>query len=240
MFALSRYRFLGIVAAASAGTILFAAYCGLHALATGVSLHWTKPVLWGLLTGAPAAGIVLIVWRSRRRREYRIRAFGFALFGAATLWGTLARGILAPGGMPAPQELLGQTFIVMPVAAALACALALLIWRNNESRRLESRPSWIPLPEEPCLRLRSDQVNYVSAAGNYCELHTANRVHLVRVPLREMAERLHEHGFARVHRSALVNLNALESPVAGALCGKNWDANIIVLVLSIMKVNNPL
>jgi hypothetical protein len=177
----------------------------------GVSLHWTKPVFWGLLTGAPAAGIGLIVWRFRRCHEYRIRAFGFALFGAATLWGTLARGILAPGGMPAPHVLLGQMFIVIPVAAALVCVLALLISRNNESKPRETRPSWIPLPEEPCLRLRSDQVSYVSAAGNYCELHTANRVHLVRVPLREMAERLHVHGFARVHRSALVNLNALES-----------------------------
>lgn len=228
MLAPSRYPFIGFVAAASAGAILFAAYCSLHALVSGVSLHWTKPVFWGLMTGTPAAGIGLIVWRSRHRHEYRMRVFAVALFAAATLWGTLARGVLAPGGLPAPRELLGQMFIVMPVAAALACVLALLIWRNNESKRRETKPPWIPLPEEPCLRLRSDQVSYVSAAGNYCELHTANRVHLVRVPLKEMADRLHMHGFARVHRSALVNLDALESierlssgtrPIARLRCG---------------------
>jgi two-component system LytT family response regulator len=116
----------------------------------------------------------------------------------------------------------------MPVAAALACAVTLLMWRAIESKRRQSGPMWIPLPEEPSLRLRPDQVNYISTAGNYCELHTSNRVHLVRVPLKEMAVRLREHGFARVHRTALVNLNALESiertssgarPIARLRCG---------------------
>ena len=225
---LNRYRLPAFIFVASAGALVFAAYCSLHALVTGTTLDWSRPVLWGLMTGAPAAGLGLIAWRFRERHEFRILPFGFLLGAAATVWGTAVRLILAPGGVPGPREIVGQMFIVMPVAAALACTIALLMWRAKQPHRRDTAASWIPLPEEPCLRLRSDQVSHIAAAGNYCELHTSSRVHLVRVPLKDMAERLHAHGFARAHRSALVNLAAIESierpasstrPIAKLRCG---------------------
>jgi DNA-binding LytR/AlgR family response regulator len=46
---------------------------------------------------------------------------------------------------------------------------------------------------------------FVEAAGNYIEFHTAARTHLVRGTLSAWETRLSERGFARVHRSRLVN-----------------------------------
>jgi hypothetical protein len=46
---------------------------------------------------------------------------------------------------------------------------------------------------------------YVEAAGNYVEFHTALRSHLVRGTLSAWEAKLSRRGFARVHRSRLVN-----------------------------------
>lgn len=48
------------------------------------------------------------------------------------------------------------------------------------------------------------QVRRLSAAGNYVEVHTAERRHLVRATLSRIAQRLDPAEFLRVHRSHLV------------------------------------
>lgn len=49
-----------------------------------------------------------------------------------------------------------------------------------------------------------DQVQWISAAGNYVELHTPNRVVLHRVALATLEQRLDPRDFMRVHRRAIV------------------------------------
>jgi hypothetical protein len=59
---------------------------------------------------------------------------------------------------------------------------------------------------------------FVEAAGNYIEFHTAARTHLVRGTLAAWEQRLAPLGFARVHRSRLVNrarIAALKPTPAG-------------------------
>lgn len=53
--------------------------------------------------------------------------------------------------------------------------------------------------------LRPADVLFVEAAGNYVEFHTPARTHLVRGTLAAWEGRLAARGFARVHRSRLVN-----------------------------------
>lgn len=53
--------------------------------------------------------------------------------------------------------------------------------------------------------LAPQDVLFVEAAGNYVEFHTAARTHLVRGTLAAWEARLAARGFARVHRSRLVN-----------------------------------
>ena len=57
--------------------------------------------------------------------------------------------------------------------------------------------------------LQPDEIDWVEADGKYSRLHVGKDVHPVRQPLKQMAERLAPHGFVRVHRSAIVNLDRI-------------------------------
>jgi len=64
---------------------------------------------------------------------------------------------------------------------------------------------WLDLPEAPFLRVRACDVAQIRSAGNYSEILAHGRVHLVRAPLSELAERFAALGFVRVHRQVVVN-----------------------------------
>ncbi len=57
--------------------------------------------------------------------------------------------------------------------------------------------------------LRPDEVDWIEADGKYSRLHVGKDVHPVRQPLKQMAERLTPHGFVRIHRSAIVNIDKI-------------------------------
>jgi two-component system, LytTR family, response regulator len=54
-----------------------------------------------------------------------------------------------------------------------------------------------------------DQVEWIEAADNNVLVHTADTTHVVRHPLTAMAARLNPRQFVRIHRSSLVNLEAV-------------------------------
>jgi DNA-binding LytR/AlgR family response regulator len=54
--------------------------------------------------------------------------------------------------------------------------------------------------------LPRSEVRWVEAQGDYARLHTADKSHLIRVPLSVLAERWADAGFVRIHRSYLVAL----------------------------------
>jgi two-component system, LytTR family, response regulator len=52
-------------------------------------------------------------------------------------------------------------------------------------------------------------IDWIEGADYYVKLHVGGRVHLLREPLRSLAQRLDPACFARVHRSAIVNLSRI-------------------------------
>ncbi|TCO40895.1 LytR/AlgR family response regulator transcription factor [Dokdonella fugitiva] len=56
-----------------------------------------------------------------------------------------------------------------------------------------------------------DDVLRLSAAGNYVEVHTRERTHLVRATLSRLAQRLDPAQFLRVHRSHLVRADFIDA-----------------------------
>jgi two-component system LytT family response regulator len=50
-------------------------------------------------------------------------------------------------------------------------------------------------------------VDWIEGAGNYARLHVGDASHLVRVSLSDLERRLSARGFARIHRSTIVNLD---------------------------------
>lgn len=57
--------------------------------------------------------------------------------------------------------------------------------------------------------LRVEDVESIEADGNYVYIQTEDERHLVRRPLRELEAQLDPAHFARIHRSAIVNLDAV-------------------------------
>jgi two-component system LytT family response regulator len=53
--------------------------------------------------------------------------------------------------------------------------------------------------------VRIAEVDWVEASGNYVSLHIGKKVWLLRETIAAMDQRLAAHGFARIHRSTLVN-----------------------------------
>jgi len=57
--------------------------------------------------------------------------------------------------------------------------------------------------------LRSDEIEWVEAAGNYVKLHVGNEAFLFRESMKNMEARLDTDMFVRIHRSAIVNVDRI-------------------------------
>jgi DNA-binding LytR/AlgR family response regulator len=62
------------------------------------------------------------------------------------------------------------------------------------------------------VRVPVAEIHYIHSDGNYMELHTANRKHLIRIPQKTLLKQL-PPGFVKVHKSYIVN-SALVKTVA--------------------------
>lgn len=197
------------VAGALALALLAAAYCQVHGTLEGAAGTLEVSLLWGLCQGA-GWGLAATVALALLRRGARAPAgpiIALSVAGAVTglafaagmttawLWTVIGGGEAAPP--------IRQLFDLAPAAGALGVGAGMTTW-------LWPRPppaacEWLTLPEAPLLRVRAVDVSMIVAAGNYCELATANGPVLVRVSLGALAARWGKAGFLRVHRGRLVN-----------------------------------
>jgi len=54
-----------------------------------------------------------------------------------------------------------------------------------------------------------DEIDWIGAAGSYVELHTASRTYLMRETMTALTDQLDPQCFARIHRSAIVNISRI-------------------------------
>jgi len=57
--------------------------------------------------------------------------------------------------------------------------------------------------------LRTDEIDWIEAAGNYVRLHLGDESHLFRETMNHMETRLDARRFARIHRSRIVNVERI-------------------------------
>ena len=101
------------------------------------------------------------------------------------------------------EHLLG-TFLVY---IAIAAADHLSIKSSAATGQAKEPPRGIPVRRRGRTRfIAPSEIDWVAADGSYARLHLGDRTELLRRPLSRLAEELEPWGFARVHRSALVNL----------------------------------
>jgi two-component system LytT family response regulator len=58
--------------------------------------------------------------------------------------------------------------------------------------------------------LRTDEIDWIEAAGNYVRLHAGTQEHLYRETMTKLEARLNPQRFARIHRSAIVNTERIK------------------------------
>jgi two-component system LytT family response regulator len=61
------------------------------------------------------------------------------------------------------------------------------------------------------LMIRPEEIDHVEGAGDYVELHVGDDTHLHRDTMAGIEERLARHGFQRIHRSTIVNLDRVQA-----------------------------
>ena len=58
--------------------------------------------------------------------------------------------------------------------------------------------------------LKTEEVDWIEAAGNYVKLHTGRNCHLLRETMSHLESRLDPNKFLRIHRSTLVNIDCIK------------------------------
>ena len=58
--------------------------------------------------------------------------------------------------------------------------------------------------------IKTDEITWISAAGNYVSLHVSKDEHLVRDTMHGMESKLDPNKFIRIHRSTIVNLERIK------------------------------
>ena len=64
--------------------------------------------------------------------------------------------------------------------------------------------------------VRVDDIDWIEAAGNYLEIHTAGKCHLLRETMKDLEARLDPDRFVRIHRSRLVHRRRVRQVEGGA------------------------
>ena len=58
--------------------------------------------------------------------------------------------------------------------------------------------------------VKTADIDWVEAYGNYARLHVGTRAHLIRETMGNLERALDPAGFARIHRSTIVNLDRIK------------------------------
>jgi two-component system, LytTR family, response regulator len=97
-------------------------------------------------------------------------------------------------------------------AAARADRARLSAGRGGEEREIPRFLERIAIPDREGVRIVPiEDIDWIEAQDYYVEVHTAGRGYLLRRSLKQLEERLDPRKFARVHRSAIVNVARIQS-----------------------------
>ncbi len=61
------------------------------------------------------------------------------------------------------------------------------------------------------IRVKLTDIQWISAEGNYCYIHTGSRKYAVKISMKKLASRLPRREFAQIHKSYIVRLDCIET-----------------------------
>jgi LytTr DNA-binding domain len=183
---------------------VFAAYCVVHEFLRGGNVQWWVSLVWALLMLLPW----IVAWQSIGRWQtagdgHRLRVLKITLVVlAATLFTVAAERALS---LILYGELVSTMALHLFRRAPVALIMWALFWVMLRPRRISDvakQSAATPPFQWPCAL---DEAQSIHAAGNYIEIRTCHRQHLVRLSMREAESRLAGAGWIRIHRSILLN-----------------------------------
>jgi two-component system LytT family response regulator len=96
--------------------------------------------------------------------------------------------------------------------AATVATPAQVLRALAELRREQDYPQRIPVPvDEHITLLDVEQIDWIEASRNHVRLHAGNAVYELRETMTVLEARLNPRRFARVHRSAIVNIGRIKA-----------------------------
>ncbi len=101
-------------------------------------------------------------------------------------------------------------YLLKPVDEASVAAVLNRV-RTHLNRSEKPAPRFAVRDESRYVFVSLSEVESVVAAGNYVELHTNSRCHLLRTTLSAIEGRLASNGFVKIHRSVLVRVACVAS-----------------------------
>lgn len=179
-----------------AGTAL---YCLSYNAFGGRSESLTEAVLWACVNVIPW----YLAFEAAKRQSSKASAAGS--FTAALASSMLLHILFFGVPSAVTFELLRRVPALLLVVALLATGRLLVA----------SRAAPTAVGEGVGLPLAPSQFDWVSAAGNYVELHAQGRAVIHRAPLSLVHQQLERHGFVRIHRSTLVRRQKIARVRAG-------------------------
>jgi hypothetical protein len=190
----------------------------------GEGEHWIEPVLWETTSAIVIIGLAPFIGYAMRRwppRADNVPRFALIQFGLtipfslahvvfifvvreAAYWAVGARYGFFDDGVAVTLLYEWRKDVLVYAAIAATYWIFQYIAERREpaplsNDRIEIRDGGA------ALFLAPGEILFVEAAGNYVEFHTPARAHLVRGTLSSWEAQLTARGFARVHRSRLVN-----------------------------------
>jgi hypothetical protein len=208
----------------------------------GVAFEPLEPWIWELTSGAGLVMLGPLVWmfetlvRARvERTGWRVVAHVLASFVFCTahiaVMVVLRLAIYRLNGWHYNVGPWLEGFLYEYRKDALTYALiagCIWLWRSSvqpmvvvDAPEVDSAVAAAPVEPTFVVRtlqgdvlVRTAEIEWVEAQGNYVALHTAaSEVRLLRQTLAEVEARLAPHGFIRTHRSALVNRSRIQAIV---------------------------
>ena len=187
-------------------------------------LELTSFVSWLIL-------LPMILWVAIRLLGLKQRWLAVAWHAAACLAASLSHTLLMLGLRAGSFALAGELYarsepvydvlvfelrkdIITYVSIVLVFLVARRLLAAPSNAAADSPGTGTPIEVRDgnrTLWIRPDEIDWVSAAGNYVELHGAFGVQLARRTLSDMEEELAGEGFVRVHRSRLVRQASIAS-----------------------------
>lgn len=98
--------------------------------------------------------------------------------------------------------------IARAAAPAIDSRLAQLLEELREERKYPER--LIVKSSGRVFFVRTEDIDWVEASGNYVKIHTKGEGHLIRESMKNMEAKLDPKTFVRIHRSAIVNIDRIK------------------------------